>query len=78
MPAATTATTANAPCPPPPTNSCRQAYVSYKVITRTTAAGYRDQAEVIRRFRDFTWLQKRLRHEFRGKWAGVYVAGPHL
>ncbi|EFN54738.1 hypothetical protein CHLNCDRAFT_59686 [Chlorella variabilis] len=42
------------------------AYVSYKVITRTTAAGYRDQAEVIRRFRDFTWLQKRLRHEFRG------------
>ncbi|KAL4452515.1 hypothetical protein ABPG75_008177 [Micractinium tetrahymenae] len=42
------------------------AYVSYKVLTRTSAPGYRESAEVIRRFRDFTWLQKRLRREYRG------------
>lgn len=42
------------------------AYVSYKVITRTSAPGYRQQAEVIRRFKDFVWLQQRLRHELRG------------
>lgn len=75
--------------------------MSYKVLTRTRAPGYRGQAEVgrwlpllrwpreallaggppspsatlychlppsqvIRRFRDFVWLQKRLRREFRG------------
>jgi hypothetical protein len=40
--------------------------VSYKVITRTSAPGYRQQAEVIRRFKDFVWLQHRLRHELRG------------
>jgi hypothetical protein len=44
-----------------------QAYVSYKVLTRTSAPGYREQAEVIRRFRDFTWLQHRLRREYRGE-----------
>jgi hypothetical protein len=41
--------------------------VSYKVLTRTSAPGYREQAEVIRRFRDFTWLQHRLRREYRGE-----------
>lgn len=40
--------------------------MSYKVLTHTRAPGYRQQAEVIRRFRDFVWLQKRLRREFRG------------
>lgn len=41
--------------------------MSYKVTTRTSAPGYRESAEVIRRFRDFTWLQKRLRREYRGE-----------
>ncbi|PSC72138.1 sorting nexin 1 [Micractinium conductrix] len=42
------------------------AYVSYKVLTRTSAPGYREAAEVIRRFRDFVWLQKKLRREHPG------------
>lgn len=44
-----------------------QAYVSYKVLTRTSAPGYREAAEVIRRFRDFVWLQKKLRREHPGE-----------
>lgn len=55
------------PLPPP------QAYVSYKVTTRARAPGYRPQAEVIRRFRDFTWLQRRLRKEYRGGWGTACV-----
>ncbi len=50
------------PIPPP-----AQAHVTYKVITRSSAPGYRPQAEVIRRFRDFVWLQRRLRREYRGE-----------
>jgi sorting nexin-1/2 len=42
------------------------AHVTYKVITRSSAPGYRPQTEVIRRFRDFVWLQRRLRREYRG------------
>ena len=41
--------------------------MTYKVITRSRAPGYRPQAEVIRRFRDFVWLQRRLRREYRGE-----------
>lgn len=62
------------PAPPAP---C-QAYVSYKVLTRTSAPGYRGQSEVIRRFRDFVWLQRRLRREYRGAlraWGGVGAGG---
>ena len=43
------------------------AHISYRVTTSTKASGYRsERSEVIRRFRDFTWLQQRLRSENRG------------
>ncbi|KAH7622008.1 hypothetical protein Ndes2526B_g02833 [Nannochloris sp. 'desiccata'] len=43
------------------------AYVSYKVVSTVDFDGYRaDQHEVIRRFRDFTWLKNRLRSQYRG------------
>lgn len=43
------------------------AYVSYKVISTVEMEGYRPgQHEVIRRFRDFTWLKNRLRSQYRG------------
>lgn len=43
------------------------AYVSYKVITKTTLPQYRSQHhEVIRRFRDFAWLHARLAELNRG------------
>jgi hypothetical protein len=60
------------PCipPPPPTHTNTlaplQAYVSYKVITRTRLPQFRsERSEVIRRFRDFVWLQHRMRSEYR-------------
>jgi len=41
--------------------------VSYKVVSTVDFDGYRaDQHEVIRRFRDFTWLKNRLRSQYRG------------
>lgn len=40
------------------------AYVSYKVVARNKRQGAR--SEVIRRFRDFVWLQQRLRSQYRG------------
>ncbi|KDD75574.1 hypothetical protein H632_c611p0, partial [Helicosporidium sp. ATCC 50920] len=43
------------------------AYVSYKVATATDLPGFAsERLEVIRRFRDFRWLQGRLRSENRG------------
>lgn len=43
------------------------AHVSYKVASRVRAPGFRaERAEVIRRFRDFVWLQHRLRAQYRG------------
>ena len=42
-----------------------QAYVSYKVVARNRRQGSR--SEVIRRFRDFVWLQQRLRSQYRGR-----------
>lgn len=47
--------------------------MTYKVITRSSAPGFRPQAEVIRRFRDFVWLQRRLRQEYRGESIGCRV-----
>lgn len=44
-----------------------QAYISYKVVSTVAAQGYRaGQHEVIRRFRDFTWLKNRLRSQYKG------------
>ena len=44
-----------------------QAYVSYKVRTKTTLQHFRNQnPEVIRRFRDFAWLQQRLQEQNKG------------
>ena len=43
------------------------AYVSYKIVSTVDFDGYRSgQHEVIRRFRDFTWLKNRLRSQYRG------------
>ena len=43
------------------------AYVSYRVQTRTTLPQYeKSEIEVIRRFRDFSWLHDRLREKHRG------------
>ena len=50
-----------------------QAHVTYKVITRSSAPGFRPQAEVIRRCRDVVWLQRRLRREYRGESIGCRV-----
>ena len=47
-----------------PRHAHLQAYVSYKVIAKNRRAGTR--SEVIRRFRDFVWLQQRLRSQYRG------------
>ena len=43
------------------------------MASRVSLAGYRgERTEVIRRFRDFVWLQHRLRAEFRGaQWPGA-------
>ena len=42
-------------------------YVSYKIVSTVEMQGYRPgQHEVIRRFRDFTWLKNRLRSQYRG------------
>jgi hypothetical protein len=44
-----------------------QAYISYKVMSTVHLESYRSgQHEVIRRFRDFTWLKDTLRKEFSG------------
>jgi hypothetical protein len=44
-----------------------QAYVSYKVVSTTKLPQYKARSnEVIRRFRDFSWLSRRLRSENRG------------
>ena len=52
-----------------PCCGCLQSYVSYKVVSRVRLPGYRgERTEVIRRFRDFAWLQHRLRSEYRGGW----------
>lgn len=43
------------------------AYVSYRVQTRTTLPQYeKSEIEVIRRFRDFSWLHDRLQEKHRG------------
>lgn len=43
------------------------AYVSYKVVTKTTLEQYTNKhCEVIRRFRDFVWLHDRLLHLYKG------------
>lgn len=48
--------------------SLPQSYVSYIVKTRSRHPSYRsEQTEVVRRFRDFTWLQHRLRKAYSGE-----------
>jgi sorting nexin-1/2 len=43
------------------------AHISYKVATKTALPTFRSQhCEVIRRFRDFSWLQARLKSQYRG------------
>ena len=50
----------NAPAP--------QAFVSYKVVSTVGLEGYRaGRHDVIRRFRDFTWLKNRLRSQYKGE-----------
>lgn len=53
------------------------AYVSYKVVSRVAMEGYSPtRHEVIRRFRDFTWLKNCLRKEYAGEgllWLDVHV-----
>jgi hypothetical protein len=45
-----------------------QAYVSYKVQTKTTLQQYsKKENEVIRRFRDFAWLHTKLQDQNRGR-----------
>lgn len=41
-------------------------YVSYKVVTTTSAPGYKARSDVIRRFRDFVWLHDRLAELYKG------------
>jgi hypothetical protein len=59
------------PAPPRPARpSCTllQAFVSYKVVSTSSLEGYRPgRHEVIRRFRDFTWLKNRLRRQYMGE-----------
>lgn len=46
---------------------CGQAYVSYKIRTKTSMAQYKSsQCEVIRRFRDFTWLYNKIHDKNKG------------
>lgn len=43
------------------------AYVSYKVRTKTTLAKFKSsEVEVVRRFRDFSWLAEKLRDKYKG------------
>ena len=47
---------------------CVQAYVSYKVCTKTSMHQYRQrQTEVLRRFKDFAWLREQLQEQNRGE-----------
>lgn len=53
---------------------CRivQAYVSYKVCTKTSMHQYRQrQTEVLRRFKDFAWLREQLQEQNRGELQGL-------
>lgn len=45
-----------------------QMFVSYKIVSTVVLDGYRPgRHEVIRRFRDFTWLKNRLRSQYMGE-----------
>ena len=53
------------------TESTVQAYVSYKVCTKTSLHQYRQrQTEVLRRFKDFAWLRDQLQEQNRGEQQG--------
>lgn len=44
-----------------------QAYVSYKILTKTSMSQYKSsQSEVIRRFRDFAWLYDKIHEKNKG------------